>query len=230
MKQGLIFWGVFILILLPFFISSDVFNFYKATNLEHPYILAFIKFAILSTAGELIGLRIKKGIYFQNGFGIIPRMLVWGILGIGITIAMRIFSTGVPPILESLGAENVCAAMKGDFSINKLLGAFGISIAMNCIFAPVMMTIHKITDTQIINCGGSFVKFVTTSLPFGKILAELDWKVQWNFVFKKTLPLFWIPAHTITFLLPTQYQVLFAASLGIALGVILSIAARMASK
>jgi hypothetical protein len=48
--------------------------------------------------------------------------------------------------------------------------------------------------------------------------------VQWNFVFKKTIPLFWFPAHTITFLLPSQFQVLFAALLGVALGVILAIA------
>jgi len=48
--------------------------------------------------------------------------------------------------------------------------------------------------------------------------------VQWNFVFKKTIPFFWYPAHTITFLLPVDYQVLFAAILGIALGTILAMA------
>ena len=51
-----------------------------------------------------------------------------------------------------------------------------------------------------------------------------------GFVFKKTIPFFWIPAHTITFLLPGQYQVLFAALLGVALGIILSIAAVMSRK
>ena len=60
---------------------------------------------------------------------------------------------------------------------------------------------------------------------FGKIISELNWNVQWNFVFKKTIPFFWIPAHTITFILPGEFQVLFAALLGIALGLILSIAA-----
>jgi hypothetical protein len=43
-------------------------------------------------------------------------------------------------------------------------------------------------------------------------------------VFKKTIPLFWIPAHTITFLLDPDYQVLFAAFLGIMLGAILAVA------
>ena len=59
----------------------------------------------------------------------------------------------------------------------------------------------------------------------GGILGRINWNVQWNFVFKKTIPFFWIPAHTITFLLPEDYQVAFAALLGIALGVILSFAA-----
>jgi ABC-type phosphate/phosphonate transport system permease subunit len=57
-----------------------------------------------------------------------------------------------------------------------------------------------------------------------EIITNLNWKVQWSFVFKKTIPFFWYPAHTITFLLPQNFQVLFAAFLGVALGVILSIA------
>jgi len=48
--------------------------------------------------------------------------------------------------------------------------------------------------------------------------------VQWGFVFKKTIPFFWYPAHTITFLLPGDTRVLFAALLGVALGVLLAIA------
>ena len=52
----------------------------------------------------------------------------------------------------------------------------------------------------------------------------MNWDVMWNFVFLKTIPLFWFPAHTITFLLPPDFQVLFAALLGIALGLILAFA------
>ncbi|MCK4814060.1 MAG: Mpv17/PMP22 family protein, partial [Candidatus Marinimicrobia bacterium] len=54
----------------------------------------------------------------------------------------------------------------------------------------------------------------------------LDWSVQWNFVFKRTIPFFWIPAHTITFLISSEYRIVFAALLGIILGIILSIAAQ----
>ena len=49
---------------------------------------------------------------------------------------------------------------------------------------------------------------------------------MWGFVFKKTIPLFWFPAHTVTFLLPPSGRVLCAALLGVALGVLLALAAR----
>ena len=49
---------------------------------------------------------------------------------------------------------------------------------------------------------------------------------MWGFVFRLTIPLFWIPAHTVTFLLPTQYRTLFAALLSVVLGILLGIAER----
>ena len=91
-------------------------------------------------------------------------------------------------------------------------------------FAPVFMTFHKITDTHILENGGS-LRALITPIPMRRIFGELNWQTQWSFVFKKTIPLFWIPAHTITFLLPATFQVLFAALLGVILGVLLSIAA-----
>lgn len=87
------------------------------------------------------------------------------------------------------------------------------------------MTFHKITDTHILATGGTLCGLFTP-IPMGEIMQNLNWRVQWGFVFKKTIPLFWFPAHTITFLLPGEMRVLFAALLGVALGVILAIAAR----
>ena len=119
--------------------------------------------------------------------------------------------------------------MKGGFSGLKLFSAFSISTAMNLIFAPVMMTFHKITDTHILQTGGTISGFFS-KINFGHILKNMNWDVMWNFVFKKTIPFFWIPAHTITFLLPAEYQILFAAVLGIALGLILAIASLKGSR
>ena len=213
-----------IVIFTPFFACDAVYAWYKDFNAAHYYIMAFLKFGILATIGEMIGLRIKNGVYNEKGFGIFPRMIVWGLLGIWIASAMKTFSIGVPYLLESYGVDGVVGAMKQPESMLKLLGAFGISVMMNTAFAPIFMTIHKVTDTHILKCGGGLKTF-TTPIAFGDILSSLNWKIQWSFVFKKTIPYFWIPAHTLTFMLPAELQVLFAALLGVALGILLSVAA-----
>ena len=120
-------------------------------------------------------------------------------------------------------------ALTGKISGEKILVAFCTSVAMNLVYAPVMMTFHKITDAHIIANGGTLKGFFSP-VHISEIFINLNWNVQWNFVFKKTIPFFWIPAHTITFLLPADYQVLFAAVLGIALGSILAFANKMETK
>ena len=188
MKKQDIFFLLFILVVfLPFVFIPELYAGYKSFNAEHAYIMAFLKFGILATAGEMLGLRIKTGSYSAVGFGIMPRAVVWGLLGIWIAIAMKVFSTGAPYIVQYLGVDGVVEAMKGGFTIQKLLGAFAISLLMNTSFAPVFMTIHKITDTHIINNGGKLSSLIKP-LPFGKLLASLNWNVQWSFVFKKTIP------------------------------------------
>ena len=117
-------------------------------------VMSFIKFAVLATMGEMIALRIRKGVYNEPGFGIAPRAVVWGFIGLTIKLAFTVFSSGVPIFIEYLGLKDSVTAMKGSFSGLKLLNSFCISVAMNIIFAPVMMTFHKITDTHIINNGG----------------------------------------------------------------------------
>lgn len=231
MKQrDFIVFGVVLLILAPFFIFDSVYDCYSSINSNHPYFTAFLKFAILATFGEALGLRIKTGNYNENGFGLIARSVVWGLLGIWIAIAMKIFAIGVPILLNGSKLDGIIMAMgSSSFSIEKLIGAFGISLMMNTCFAPIFMTLHKITDSHIIKNNGS-LKSLITPINMGNSLSEINWKIQWGFVFKKTIPFFWIPAHTITFMLPYEYQVLFAAVLGIALGVILSIAAVLSRK
>ncbi len=228
-KNDLIFVGILILAFSPFFVSDVVYDTYNQFNKEHGMIMSFVKFAILATLGESIGLRIKTGNFNEKGFGILPRAIVWGFLGLTIKLAFIIFATGIPNFLAYMGIDSAPAAMKGDFNTTKLLVAFSISFAMNVIYAPIMMTLHKITDTHILNNKGTLLGLFS-KIQFAKILKELNWDVQWNFVLKKTIPFFWIPAHTITFLLPKDFQVLFAALLGIILGVILSVASMKSSK
>ena len=230
MKKNDFYFLILILVLFcPFFISTEIYTGNKTTNAAHPFLIGFLKFAILATMGESIGLRLREGVYNKKGFGLIPRAIVWGFLGLTIVMAFKIFAAGAPAFLKSLGIEGAGESLGGPMSGLRILTAFTISITLNLIYAPVMMTLHKITDTHIIKNGGT-VAGLLKPIQMGDIIAKLDWKVQWNFIFKKTIPFFWIPAHTITFLLPVEFQVLFAALLGIALGVILSLGVLMSKK
>lgn len=222
-RSDLLFVCCVVVFFLPFFLSGWLFDAYNAFNHDHGMIMSFIKFAILATLGEVIGLRIKTGSYYSPGFGILPRAIVWGFLGITIKLAFVIFTSGTISFLTYMGFRDAAVVFGEGFSAGKLLIAFSISVFMNTIYAPVMMTFHKITDTHIISNSGS-LQSLLKPVDFAGILKNINWDVQWNFVFKKTIPFFWYPAHTITFLLPPDFQVLFAALLGIALGTILAVA------
>ena len=210
-------------IFLPFVFSDGLYDWYKDFNATHPMIMAFLKFGILATLGEMLGCRISTGSYTHPTFGVAPRMVVWGVLGMAISMAMTVFSNGIPAFISSMGGEEMVAAFKANgFSWGKLVVAFSISVMMNTFFAPVFMTFHKITDTHIAENGGS-IKALFKPIDMRRHIVELNWDRQWSFIFKKTIPLFWYPAHTITFMLPGELRVLFAALLGVALGVILAI-------
>lgn len=225
-KSDLIFALCVVVIFLPFFASDSIYAWYKSFNASHGMVMSFLKFGILSTMGEMLGHRISTGRYYSSTFGVVPRMVVWGILGMGINMAMIIFSKGTPAFLEYMGFSDASSIFIAEgFSWGKLMVALSVSVAMNTIFAPVFMTLHKVTDAHIANCGGS-VKALITPIPMRRIFSSLNWEVLWGFVFKKTIPLFWYPAHTITFMLPAEQRVIFAAILGVALGVLLAVAAR----
>lgn len=198
--------------------------FISATK-HHGLLMSFFKFAILGTFGEMLSLRIKEGVYYKEGFGLLPKMLVWGVLGVVIASAMTIFKTGTVVLLEKgFHIKKAAWWFVGNLSWGKFFVALCVSVLMNTLFAPVFMTFHKITDIHIAETGGSLAGFFSSPLNIQQTMAEkINWNIQYGFVFKKTIPLFWYPAHTITFLLPGTLQVLFAAALGVALGVILSI-------
>ena len=236
MKKSDIYFIVLTLLLVLSFLPFTFLDNYHAAifNPKFWYISSFIKFGILATLGESLGLRISKGIYNFDGFGLLPRAIVWGVLGIMIKVAFVVFAVGSPVMLEKLfGLTGAIASMKAnsifdainvDLGGTRLITAFVISALMNLIFAPVFMTLHKITDTHINDNKGTLKGFFTP-IKFYDIFPRINWSVQWNFVFKKTIPFFWIPAHTITFLMPGEYRIIFAAILGVILGVILSISA-----
>jgi len=215
-----------LLLLIPLALSglySDPVALLKQANSAHPLLSSFIKFALLATLGEIIGQRISSGSYNLKNFGVIPKAIVWGVFGIFVKLSFTIFATGVPTALYLLNIHDAKTILAGPLTSDKLIIAFSISLAINMIFGSWLMILHKITDEHIKLHGGQLTSLIKP-INFGYILTTMDWEKQWSFVLKKTIPLFWIPAHTLTFLLPEQYRILFAAFLGVILGIILALA------
>ena len=211
------------LVLAPFFLVPGFFEGFRTLSASHGFALSFFKFALLATFGECLALRIVEQCWWREGFGLMAKALVWGFLGVGIKAAFIVFATGAPHVAADLGIPVSTGTLAtGSFGL-KLVTAFFISSFLNLIFAPIFMTLHKITDAHIHEKGGRLSDCLVP-IDFARILGSLDWGVMWGFVFKKTIPLFWIPAHTVTFLLPPDLRVLFAAVLGVVLGVILAFA------
>ena len=225
-KKDIIVLFCFLLICCGFAFIPGAWAWFIRNTTNHGLLMSFFKFAILGTFGEMLSLRIKEGVYMRKGFGLLPKLLVWGVLGVVIASAMTIFKVGTVALLDGGFHLDGKAAMwfAGDLSFGKFFVALCVSVLMNTLFAPVFMTFHKITDIHVAETGGSLAGFFSSPLNIQQTMAEkINWNIQYGFVFKKTIPFFWYPAHTITFLLPGTLQVLFAAALGVALGVILSI-------
>lgn len=181
-------------------------NIYENLYAKFPVIICFIKFALLAPGGELLANRFRLGTYLPKGFGLLPKMLIWGFLGMAIYAAMTIFSTGTPQLIPQNNLGH---------GLQQLLKAFSISFFMNLIFAPPMMLTHHLTDKHIQQRGGSFS---LKDFNPRELLKEANWDILWGVHYSRLLPLFWLPAHTITFLLPKSYRTLSAALLSIVLG------------
>lgn len=204
-----------------FYFSEAARSAYMALTSGHPFLAGFCKFAVLATFGEMLAQRLIRGQYLPEGFGLWPKAIVWGFLGVCITVAFIIFATGAPVMLEALGFSGAVKAMSGPLSPMKALAAFGISVTINTMFAPAMMVAHKIYDMQIA-VHGAHLASLAKKLPVGEYLGKIDWSIMWSLVLYRSIVFFWIPAHTITFLLPPAFRVLFAAILGAVLGLILA--------
>ena len=219
MKKKDLIW-TFTLLVIVFLLAYPATNeIYTAANKAHPYMLGFVKVSILATMGEILALRIVTGDY-KKPVGIVYKFIVWGFLGMGFVIAFDLFANGVT---GSMKKGLLPSGIPDTFSA-KLLFAFFTSAFMNLIFGPTFMTLHRLTDTFIDLGEGQFSKIKKVKLK--AVTDKIDWYGFMSFVIFKTIPIFWIPAHTITFLLPGEYRVLMAAFLSLALGVILAYSKR----
>ena len=66
--KDLVFILIVIAVFLPFVVSDALYGWYLSFNAEHGMVMSFLKFGILATMGELLGLRISRGVYYFKGF------------------------------------------------------------------------------------------------------------------------------------------------------------------
>jgi len=223
MKKSDFLWMIILVCLSLIVIIPQSRLIFLNSTTSHPYLMGFIKVAILASLGERLVHRIKTGSYFGDP-GIYLKFIVWGFLGIVFVIIFKLFSSGVAAAQQ----DYLLPSINNTSFLASLLTAFLISFFMNIFFAPTFMLFHRYTDTYIELGNGRLSKII--KLPFKEVTEHIDFSHFLSFVVLKTIPFFWIPAHTITFCLPEEWQILFAAFLGIVLGVLLSVAAIMSAK
>jgi hypothetical protein len=215
-------WAGILLAIVAFVAVEDTRLWFEATTKAHPYIMGFVKYSILATMGELLAIRIIVGDW-KKPVGFTYRAIIWGLLGMVFVVIFRIFNTGV------IGAQNahLLPSLESGFGA-ALLISFLTSVFMNLFFAPTFMAFHRVTDTFIDLGEGKLSKIFSVKLK--DVVAKIDWNNFISFVIVKTIPIFWIPAHSITFMLPENYRLLYAAFLSIALGGILAFSKKKATQ
>ena len=171
--------GCGLVLVLSLLLSDTVLRAYVALTDAHPFAAGFCKFALLATFGESLAQRMLVGRYLPPRFGLVPRALAWGVLGICITLAFMIFSAGVPLAMPRIGMDWAARALAGPFGTEKLLTAFAISLCLNTLFAPVLMVAHKVSDLHIARYEGT-LRCLWHLPDVGGLLKSVNWDVMWR--------------------------------------------------
>ena len=217
MKTGDWIWTAALGCVMALFLNPASRDHIAALNHVHPVLMGFAKFAVLATMGELLAIRIGDG-RWRAPIGLAYRAAVWGFVGVLVVISFTVFTTGVEIAIRN---GLLPAAHRG---MSTLARAAWTSIAINLSFAPFLMIGHRVADTYLDLAEGSLAGLRRVRLE--QVIGRIDWQGLIRFVCLRTIPLFWMPAHTVTFLLPPQYRVIYAAFLSLLLGVILALGKR----
>lgn len=168
-------------------------------NTQSPFMMGFFKFALIAIQGDFLAQRFKEGHWRVHGM--VLKMVVWGLIGLSLVAVFPFFEQGTRGVF-----------IRFDWPISTWVIALLTSVAMNLWFAPMMMAVHRLSDAWI----DGLVLGPRKSIK--SLIESFDWPMFLQFTLGKTIPFFWIPAHTITFLLPTHWRVVYAALLGVSLG------------
>jgi len=164
----------------------------------HPLLSAAVQFALLGTLGELLPfwIRRRKPALPCSAAQLLCKVLAWGLLGVIIKYGFA----GMRGFTEALLGHGLLPR----FMAEGLGFAFAYSCLTNLFFGPQMMFFHRLEDNVILR-QWSFAG-----------LTRAWWTLIW----------FLIPAHTLTFMLPKEYQIGLAALWAVALGLIMGLTHR----
>ena len=168
-------------------------NSYRLWVQIHPFLSAAIQFGILGTLGEVVAasLRSRRPSLPCTPVQMLAKVLAWALLGLVIKAGF----VGMKGFTHALLDHHILPT-----SLGAGLGwAVALSMLTNVLFGPQMMLFHRLEDNLILGRRG-----------FDGMVPAL-WTLIW----------FWIPAHTLTFCLPMEFQVGLAAIWSLALGLIL---------
>lgn len=166
-------------------------NFYIQTVTEYPIISAMIQFAILGTLGDIVSKWIIKNKVFMPYS--FPTLLLKMIEWAILAFFIKYAFVGYHGFIDGLIEHGFLP------QLNKFAYSFAISASMNLQFGLLLVILHRLLDNLI------------------------DRQNNWANIHKGMLSLlwFWVPAHTVTFMLDKPYQIGLAALWSVVLGVIL---------
>ena len=166
---------------------------YIAWVTANPLISAAVQFAILGTLGEIISFSLQKKQFALpcTLWQLVGKIFAWALLGIVIKYGF----TGMKGFTQALFDHHLLP----EFAGSGVGRALAVSLFTNIFFGPQMMAFHRLEDNFILRQKG-----------FAGI-THAWWTLIW----------FWIPAHTLTFALPTDYQIGLAALWSLVLGIIM---------
>ncbi len=162
---------------------------------NYPLFSAAIQFAILGTLGEVLSFCIqqKKVAIPCTFMQLLGKVAAWALLGLIIKYGF----IGMKGFTHAL----VDHSLLPQFCGYGLGWAFSVSVLTNIFFGPQMMFFHRLEDNLILwkwDMGG---------------ITRAWWTLIW----------FWIPAHTVTFSLPKDFQIGLAAVWSVVLGLIMGL-------
>jgi hypothetical protein len=211
LKGDIIWAGVLLVWILVLVIPATRTMFINVTE-AHAYMGGFVKFAVLASMGDMLGGRILNGEWkFPQGF--IFKAIVWGIIGMMVTLMFTVFMVG------AAGAQS---SGRLPFEGSKLAVAVFGSVIMNATFGPMMYIYHKFGDL-FVDMTYEKKKGLIKGVTVEEMVKRIDWYGIVSFSWLKTCIFVWMPCHTAVFLLPSEYRVLASAFLSILLGVLVAI-------